>query len=256
MGKAHISVWIKRLVIAAGISFPSLVAQAADAPEEWEQSLRNAINNSLGAVTQGQLQVQEVRETPMPGLFELIMSSGEILLSDRSGQFLISGELYMTQPQGLTNLTAQTRQSQVKGWLADIPEDQMIIFAPPNPIATITVFTDVDCTYCRRLHHDVEAINARGIAIRYMAYPRGGAESTAYPKMVSVWCAPDQKLAMSQAKNGQNLPERDCQNTVLDHHALGNQIGITGTPAIILPDGTLVPGYMEVDRLSAMVLGQ
>jgi thiol:disulfide interchange protein DsbC len=162
----------------------------------------------------------------------------------------------MTQPQGLTNLTAQTRQSQVKGWLADIPEDQMIIFAPPNPIATITVFTDVDCTYCRRLHHDVEAINARGIAIRYMAYPRGGAESTAYPKMVSVWCAPDQKLAMSQAKNGQNLPERDCQNTVLDHHALGNQIGITGTPAIILPDGTLVPGYMEVDRLSAMVLGQ
>jgi thiol:disulfide interchange protein DsbC len=61
---------------------------------------------------------------------------------------------------------------------------------------------------------------------------------------------------MSQAKNGQNLPERDCQNTVLDHHALGNQIGITGTPAIILPDGTLVPGYMEVDRLSAMVLGQ
>ena len=167
MGKAHISVWIKRLVIAAGISFPSLVAQAADAPEEWEQSLRNAINSSLGSVTQGQLQVQEVRETPMPGLFELIMSSGEILLSDRSGQFLISGELYMTQPQGLTNLTAQTRQSQVKGWLADIPEDQMIIFTPPNPVATITVFTDVDCTYCRRLHHetDIPLVSAQSIAI-------------------------------------------------------------------------------------------
>ena len=255
MSKAHISLWIKRLVIAAGLSLP-LAAQAADAPEEWEQALRNAVNNSLGAVTQGQLQVQEVRETPMQGVYELIMSSGEILLSDRSGQFLISGELYKTQPQGLTNLTAQTRQFQVKGWLAEIPEDQMIVFSPPNPIATITVFTDVDCTYCRRLHHDVEAINSRGIAIRYMAYPRGGAESTAYPKMVSVWCAPDRQLAITQAKNGQNLPERDCQNTVLDHHALGNQIGITGTPAIVLPDGTLVPGYMEVDRLSALVLGQ
>jgi thiol:disulfide interchange protein DsbC len=255
MSKAHITVWIKVLVIASGISL-SLVAQAADAPEEWEQALRNAVNNSLGAVTQGQLQVQEVRETPMPGLYELIMSSGEILLSDRSGQFLISGELYMTQPQGLTNLTAQTRQLQIKGWIADIPEDQMIIFSPQNPVATITVFTDVDCTYCRRLHHDVEAINARGIAIRYMAYPRGGAESTAYPKMVSVWCAPDRQLAMTQAKNGQNLPERDCQNEVLDHHSLGNRIGITGTPAIILPDGTLVPGYMEVDRLSSLVLGQ
>jgi len=241
--------------LAVGFGFASFIVHAADAPE-WELTLRNAINTSLGAITQGQLQVQEVRETQMPGLYELIMSSGEILLSDRTGQFLITGELYMTQAQGLTNLTAQTRQVQVKGWIAGVPEDQMIIFSPENPQATITVFTDVDCTYCRRLHHDIEAINERGIAVRYMAYPRGGAESTAYPKMISVWCAPDRKLALTQAKNGQNLPDRDCQNTVLSHHALGNRIGITGTPAIILPDGTLVPGYMEVDRLSALVLGQ
>lgn len=255
MNRAHISDLIKRLGIAAGFSFVCIGVQAADAPD-WEQTLRNAVNSSLGAVTQGQLQVMEVRETPMPDLYELIMSSGEILLSDRSGQFLITGELYMTQAQGLTNLTAQTRQLQVKGWIDDVSEDQMIIFSPENPQATITVFTDVDCTYCRRLHHDVEAINARGIAVRYMAYPRGGADSTAYQKMVSVWCAPDRERAMTQAKNGQNLPERECQNTVLDHHSLGNRIGITGTPAIVLPDGTLVPGYMEVDRLSAMVLGQ
>jgi len=255
MSTAKVSDWIKKLGIAAGFSFASIVVQAAETPD-WEQALRNAINASLGAVTQGQLQVQEVRETPMPGLYELIMSSGEILLSDRSGQFLITGELYITQAQGLTNLTAQTRQFQVKGWIDAVPEDQMIVFSPENPTATITVFTDVDCTYCRRLHHDVEAINARGIAVRYMAYPRGGIESTAYPKMVSVWCSQDRQRAMTQAKNGQNLPERECQNTVLDHHSLGNRIGITGTPAIVLPDGTLVPGYMEVDRLSALVLGQ
>jgi thiol:disulfide interchange protein DsbC len=255
MSTAKVSDWIKKLGIAAGFSLASIVVQAAETPD-WEQALRNSINASLGAVTQGQLQVHEVRETPMPGLYELIMSSGEILLSDRSGQFLITGELYMTQAQGLTNLTAQTRQFQVKGWIDAVPEDQMIIFSPENPTATITVFTDVDCTYCRRLHHDVEAINARGIAVRYMAYPRGGADSTAYPKMVSVWCAQDRERAMTQAKNGQNLPERECQNTVLDHHSLGNRVGITGTPAIILPDGTLVPGYMEVDRLSALVLGQ
>lgn len=233
--------------------FSSLL-HAADAPE-WEQNLRDAINNSLGAVTQGQLSVQQVRETPMPGLYELIMSSGEILLSDQTGKFLISGELYQTQAQGLVNLTAQTRQVQVKDLIAGLPEDQMIIFSPDNPLATITVFTDVDCTYCRRLHHDIEAINERGIAVRYVAYPRGGVDSTALPKMISVWCAPDRQRALTQAKNGQNLPERDCQNPVLNHHALGNRIGITGTPAIILPDGQLVPGYMEVDRLSALVLG-
>ena len=228
---------------------------AADSPE-WEQSLRDTINASLGAVTQGQLRVEQVRETPMDGLYELVMSSGEILLSDRTGQFLISGELYQAQAQGLVNLTAQTRQIQVKDLIAGLPEDQMIIFSPENPLATITVFTDVDCTYCRRLHHDIEAINERGIAVRYVAYPRGGLDSTALPKMISVWCAPDRQRALTQAKNGQNLPERDCQNPVMNHHALGNRIGITGTPAIILPSGQLIPGYMEVDRLSEVVLGQ
>lgn len=244
----------KAFALLCCAAFGSLL-NAADAPE-WEQTLREAINNSLGAVTQGQLRVEQVNETPMAGLYELIMSSGEILLSDRSGQFLISGELYQTQAQGLVNLTAQTRQGQVKELIAGMPEDQMIIFSPDNPTATITVFTDVDCTYCRRLHHDIEAINERGIAVRYVAYPRGGADSSALPKMISVWCAPDRHRALTQAKNGQNLPERDCQNPVLNQHALGNRIGITGTPAIILPSGQLVPGYMEVDRLSELVLGQ
>lgn len=244
----------KALLLVCGAGLGSLL-HASDIPE-WEQTLRNAINNSLGVITQGQLTVQQVNETPMEGLYELVMSSGEILLSDRSGQFLISGELYMTQAEGLTNLTAQTRQAQVTQLMAGIPEDQMVIFSPENPTHSITVFTDVDCTYCRRLHHDVETINQRGIAVRYVAYPRGGAASAAYPKMTSVWCAADRKRAMTQAKNGQNLPARDCVNPVLQHHALGNQIGITGTPAIVLSNGQLVPGYMDVDALSELVLGQ
>ena len=250
-----ISSWRSALVaLLASVASTFSLAQAADMPA-WEQTLRNAINTSLGGVTQGQLSVDQVNETPMEGLYEVVMSSGEILLSDRSGQFLIAGELYMTRPEGLVNLTAQTKQLQVKALVDEIPQEQMIIFAPDNPKATITVFTDVDCTYCRRLHHDMEAINAAGIAVRYVAYPRGGVQSTALPKMISVWCASDRQRALTQAKNGQNLPERDCQNPVLSHHALGNRIGITGTPAIILPDGQLIPGYMEVDRLRAAVLG-
>jgi thiol:disulfide interchange protein DsbC len=236
------------LVLAIGSS-----AQAQT--PEWETGLRQAINTSLGAVSQGQLQVQEVRETPMSGLYEVIMNSGEILFTDRNGRYLLSGEMYMTMPEGLVNLTAETRKLQVKDLIAGLPEEQMITFAPRDIKATITVFTDVDCTYCRRLHHDVEEINARGIAVRYVAYPRGGAQSGAFNKMVSVWCASNRNQAITQAKNGQNLPARDCQNPVLDHHALGNRIGITGTPAIVLSDGTLIPGYVDVERLSAMILG-
>ena len=119
--------------------------------------------------------------------------------------------------------------------------------------ATLTVFTDVDCTYCRALHKDVEALVAKGIEVRYLAYPRGGEAAGSYEKMISVWCSQDRHKSLTQAKNGQNLPTRDCETPVLEHYELGNQIGISGTPALIFPDGRLIPGYMDVDRLVAML---
>src|SRR5690606_15194823 len=118
--------------LLASVASTFSLAQAADMPT-WELTLRNAINTSLGGVTQGQLSVDQVNETPMEGLYEVVMNSGEILLTDRSGQFLIAGELYMTRPEGLINLTANTKQLQVKALIEDIPEEQMIIFAPDNP---------------------------------------------------------------------------------------------------------------------------
>lgn len=258
MNNQKITGLLRKLTSGAVVTVSMLTTSsiyAADEPE-WESQLRTTINTSLGAVSQGQLRVESVKQTPMQGVYEIIMSSGEILFTDQSGEFLLTGEMFMTRPEGLVNLTAETRKGQVSQLIAGMQESQMIIFSPENPTASITVFTDVDCTYCRRLHHDIEAINERGIAVRYVAYPRGGAQSEAYPKMVSVWCSDDRARALTQAKNGQNLPSRDCTNPVLNHHALGNRIGITGTPAIVLQDGTLIPGYMEVDRLSALVLGQ
>ena len=245
---------LSQLAVVLGMAVTAVTQAQTD---DWEASLRDTINTSLGAASQGQLRVESLRETPMANVVEVILSSGEILFSDKSGRFMIAGEMYMTRPDGLVNLTAETRKDQVRELLAGVPEEQMVIFEPEGDVkATISVFTDVDCTYCRRLHHDVEAINASGIRVRYLAYPRGGLESTAYPKMISVWCSDDRQRAITQAKNGQNLPARDCQNPVLNHHSLGNRIGITGTPAIVLPDGTLIPGYMDVDRLTATVLGQ
>lgn len=242
-----------RALVAVSFAVGSTLGTAAD---DWEHSVRAGINGSLGVATQGQLEVTEVRQTPMSGVYEVIMNSGEILFSDVNGQYLLAGEMYMAQAEGLVNLTAETRKRQTANMMASLDESRLVVFAPDNPRATITVFTDVDCTYCRRLHHDVEAINAEGIAVRYAAYPRGGVSSTAYPKMVSVWCSPNPQRAITQAKNGQNLPTRDCDNPVLEQHMLGNQIGITGTPAIILEDGTLVPGYLDLPTLTSLVLGE
>jgi thiol:disulfide interchange protein DsbC len=129
----------------------------------------------------------------------------------------------------------------------------MIVFKPETTKASITVFTDVDCTYCRALHRDMEKLMELGIEVRYVAYPRGGEMAGSYGKMVSVWCSSDRQKSLTQAKNGQNLPEFDCDNPVLTHYALGNEIGISGTPALVLSSGQVIPGYMDPERLAAML---
>lgn len=220
------------------------------------QSLRETLNDALGAATQGQLQVEEVNETPLSGIMEVTLTSGEVLFSDPGGRYIITGDMLQAGPDGLVNLSAETRKRQALDTVASVPEEQMIIFRPDNVQASITVFTDVDCTYCRRLHRDIEAIMDQGIEVRYLAYPRGGREAGSFGKMVSVWCSSDRQRSITQAKNGQNLPQRDCDNPVLDHFQLGNQVGITGTPAVVLEDGSILPGYMDVERLTTAVLGQ
>jgi thiol:disulfide interchange protein DsbC len=230
-----------------------VLAQSGD--REYRE-LRQNLDQSLGVATQGQLSVRSVQETPVANLVEVTLSSGEVLFSDSTGRYLFTGDMLRTSEQGFVNVSADNRRRQNAELVAQLPSDQLITFAPDNVLATITVFTDVDCTYCRRMHHDIEEINARGIEVRYAAFPRGGPQSGAWDKMISVWCSDDQQQAITQAKNGQNLPERDCVHPIMEQYELGNRVGITGTPAMVLENGTVVPGYMDVDRLAGMVLNQ
>ena len=218
------------------------------------QDLADKLKRSVELPSQGQLEIVAIKETPLPQIFEVELNTGELLYSDISGDYLFAGDLYQTTNSGLMNLSSKTRQLRTAERIGAIPVDQMIVYSPEDETrATLTVFTDVDCTYCRALHKDVEALVAKGIEVRYLAYPRGGEAAGSYEKMISVWCSQDRHKSLTQAKNGQNLPARDCETPVLEHYELGNQIGISGTPALIFPDGRLIPGYMDVDRLVAML---
>jgi thiol:disulfide interchange protein DsbC len=161
--------------------------------------------------------------------------------------------MYKTEVTGLVNLSSDTRQLRNLAKVQAVSEDEMIIFTPDEVKATITVFTDVDCTYCRALHGEIDDLMDLGIEVRYMAYPRGGMEAGSYDKMISVWCAEDRHKRLTQAKHGQNIPARECESPVLDHYELGNQLGISGTPALVFPDGRVIPGYVEAPRLAAML---
>ncbi|BFM49498.1 thioredoxin fold domain-containing protein [Marinomonas sp. THO17] len=181
------------------------------------------------------------------GLYVVHLQNGPTLHATKNGQYLIAGDLYKISEQGLVNETQQAKMAQVES----LPEKDMVIFQAANEKAHITVFTDVDCGYCRMLHNDVAALNEMGISVRYLAYPRAGVGSTAYRKMVSIWCSDDPKAWMTKAKLGQDVPENKCANPVASQYQLGNELGVRGTPSIVLGNGTFLPGYLPPKELAA-----
>ncbi len=218
------------------------------------ESLRDRLNQSIVAASGNQLEILNIKPTPIATIYEVELNTGELLYSDASGQYLFAGDMYQATPDGLLNLSAATRQQAVLRKMAAVPDGETIIFEPEGEVkATVSVFTDVDCGYCRQLHGEREQMLDYGIRLRYLAYPRGGENAESYGKMISVWCSDDRQRSLTQAKNGQNLPERDCESPVLAHYQLGNELGIQGTPALVFPDGRLIPGYLEAPRMAAML---
>jgi thiol:disulfide interchange protein DsbC len=195
--------------------------------------------------------VKEVVKAPLPGFYEAVLG-GEVVYVSEDANYLLHGSLYDLR-EGLVNVTEARQNTARRDAMAALSEDEMIIFGPEKADHTITVFTDIDCGYCRKLHGEMDRYNDAGIRIRYLFYPRSGPNTPSFDKAVSVWCADDRQEAMTAAKRGDDVEARTCDNPVMKDYELGQQMGITGTPAMVLNDGQLVPGYVPADRLKAML---
>ncbi|MEW8561076.1 MAG: DsbC family protein [Candidatus Thiodiazotropha sp.] len=140
-------------------------------------------------------------------------------------------------------------QAEYKSLTEAIPADEMIAYDSSTKLRQITVFTDIDCGYCRKLHAEVPALNASGVDVRYVAYPRAGVGSQSFKKYVSVYCADDPKQALTEAKMGMVLQPTDCSNPVEKNYKFGNRLKVKGTPMIVLDDGTVISGYLNARKL-------
>lgn len=200
------------------------------------------------------LPIESVSKTPLDGIYALELPGGSTIYGTKNGEYLFVGDLYQLTDSALVNVTESGRDGRRQELLASVDAGSMIAFAPDGPVkATLNVFTDVDCGYCRKLHQEVPELNAMGIAVRYLAYPRAGIGSGSYDKVVSAWCADDKQTAITRLKMGQALTPATCANPVADHYELGKQMGVTGTPAIVLESGRLLPGYMPAADLAAAI---
>lgn len=178
---------------------------------------------------------------PFPGFREVLVS-GQILYVSDDGRYLIQDQPYDIQARRPASSAAMLQYRKEK--LDGIQRGDRIIFAAANPKHTVTVFTDIECGYCRKLHQEVPELNRMGISVEYVAFPRMGLGSKDYTDMISVWCATDRRKALTSAKEGLPVAPKNCTNPVAMQYTLGQQIGVSGTPAIFAADGTQLGGYI------------
>jgi thiol:disulfide interchange protein DsbC len=191
---------------------------------------------------------EQVAASPIEGLYEVTLGAYVVYMSE-DGQHMLRGDLIETASG--RNVTEERRFSARQAVIRDVDEDSMIVFAPEQVKHTVTVFTDVDCGYCAKLHSEMKQYTDLGISVRYLAFPRAGIDSESYDKTVSVWCADDPHEAITVAKRGESVAPKQCDNPVSSHYDLGREMGVRGTPTIVLESGEIIPGYVPADRLLA-----
>ena len=206
---------------------------------------QEAITKSLGKIFPG-VTPDNIAPSPMEGVSEVLIGPRLMYVSN-DGKYLLQGSLIDLKTR--TDISEARRDGIRLDALNELGEDKMIVFPAKEQKHIITVFTDIDCGYCRKLHGEMDKYNAEGITVRYLMFPRAGIDSASYKKAVSVWCSKDQQDAMTRSKAGENVPNATCDNPVKEEYELGQLIGVRGTPAIIMEDGAMLPGYVPAARL-------
>lgn len=194
----------------------------------------------------------EIIESSIPNVYQLRKGTRVIYLS-ADGKYFLKGD--MIDADTRENLTEVAKRSVRKEMLFS-QDNKPIEFKAKDEKHVLTVFTDIDCPYCVKLHREVPALNEKGITIKYLMFPRAGIGSASYKKTVSVWCADDNRQALTDAKDRKTVDTRTCENPVSAQYFLGQKVGVTGTPALITSSGRLIPGYMPAEKLLAMLTSE
>ena len=229
--------YLKLLVILVVLALP--VNSVAQQPQT------EAINSALKGIFQD-IKIDSVKASEIPGLYQVDIGA-EVFYVSGDGKYLLRGD--MIELASKSNLSELQRNIARTAMIARIQPTDYIEFAPEKTEHTLYVFTDITCAFCQKLQHDIAEINARGIAVRYLAFPREGANSVTSKHMDSIWCAKERQDAFSAAMIGLGVDPSSCESPVNAQFELGQSMGVRGTPAIFTEDGRYLPGYMPPDEL-------
>jgi thiol:disulfide interchange protein DsbC len=232
--------WTKINTVFSGLMLTlSFNLAAANETTDFSQ-VKAKLQASLG------MQISAIGDAPVSGLLQVMTEKG-LFYTSQDGKYLLQARIYNIE-DGMRNVTEEALGSVRLGGLEEF-KDAFIEYKADKEKYVVNIFTDITCGYCRKLHNEMDQYNELGITVRYLAFPRGGINSSSYTDMVSVWCADDKQGAMDNAKAGGTVATKNCATKVAEQYAFGQRIGVNGTPNIIMPDGSVIPGYQPPKQL-------
>jgi thiol:disulfide interchange protein DsbC len=231
------------IALAALVSVSAWAAESETA--QLEQQLRQIVPNASP---------DSIRKSPLAGVYEVVYGT-QVLYVSGDGKIALQGRMIDLQTRN--DLTEPVLNDARKRAISKVPESLMLVYEPKGEAKyTITTFTDIDCPYCRRMHAEIDELNDAGVRVRYMLFPRSGANTPSYHKAVSVWCAKDRLEALTLSKAGQQIEAKTCENPVDQHMELAQVLGLSGTPMTVAANGEVIRGYVApkvlVERLAKL----
>jgi thiol:disulfide interchange protein DsbC len=229
------------VALVAAISLSPALAEEADSNLEQVRQKVTTMFDMIDA--------KDVKISPVDGWYT-IQKGAIVAYISSNGRYLLQGDMIDLEQN--VNMSELARNQSRRELMATVKDEDVILFSPADKKYTVSVFTDVECTYCRRLHSQIDEYLAHGIEVRYLMYPRNGPTSHAWATAEHVWCANDRNSALTAAKNDQQFAFSNCDSSVVQNqYQMGQEVGLSGTPAIVLDDGTLISGYLPPDQLRA-----
>lgn len=235
------------LLCAALVQTSVTIAMPSDQAQAAESKTIDALVKKLEPKFPG-ITREDIRHSQIGNLYE-IKRGPSISYTSHDGRYLFSGDV-LDMDDNYKNITEMARRQARLDELKTIQENQYVSFIPKKVKHTVVVFTDLDCTYCRKLHSEIKGYMDRGIEIKYLAFPRAGAGSASYEKAISVWCSKTPQKELTAAKKGDKIQPNMCDNQPVDmEFQMGMLMGVSGTPTMVLENGALIPGYLPPDKL-------
>jgi thiol:disulfide interchange protein DsbC len=231
-------------ILATLLALPLGAAAVASAQDLTKEELASKLNG---------IAVEDISDSPVPGIYQVALGANVAYVT-KDGRFIIRGDIYDAETSA--NVTEETRARARVAMLDSVDPASMIVFKPASGTVKhkITIFTDIDCGYCRQFHREIDKVTALGIEVHYLFYPRTGPDTESWTKADQVWCAPNHNQALTRAKLGGEIPDGpSCATPVESHYALGQRIGVRGTPAVFSETGELIGGYLPPADLAKIL---